>query len=154
MSRAACITKAIVGCRHSSRAASYSQCEQTKRGPMADNNHQQDQNTAGTSGRAYRPKSKARWGFTTETSLRHHHCVMTRENSCRYPRLVMNGLQHANAFVIQFRDPSQFRTGQRSGRVEHVLSGRTANFQSIEELPQLLLRMLSNLTSSDGQRSE
>jgi hypothetical protein len=54
----------------------------------------------------------------------------------------MKGLQHANAFVIQFRGNAEAGADPLSGRVEHVSSGRTANFASVEELPQLLLKML------------
>jgi hypothetical protein len=32
-----------------------------------------------------------------------------------------------------------------------VASGRTATFLSVEELPQLLLRMLKSMTSNDQQ---
>jgi len=60
----------------------------------------------------------------------------------------MKSLQYANAFVIQFRGPAVAREGQLAGRVEHVASGATATFQSVEELPQLLLQMLAS-TSSD-----
>ena len=61
----------------------------------------------------------------------------------------MKGLQHTNAFVIQFRGPAEARAGERPGRVEHVASGRTATFQSIEELPQLLLEMLKGTPSDE-----
>jgi hypothetical protein len=61
----------------------------------------------------------------------------------------MKGLQQASAFVIQFRDASESDAGQHSGRIEHVSSGRTANFQSLEELPELLLQMLRR-AASDG----
>ena len=54
----------------------------------------------------------------------------------------MKGLQHANAFVIQFRGSDEADAGRFSGRVEHVASGRTAHFQTVEELPQILLKML------------
>lgn len=72
---------------------------------------------------------------------------MTRMESARYSRLVMKGLQQANAFVIQFRDSGDGGTSQHSGRVEHVSSGRTANFRSLEELPELLLLMLKTASS-------
>jgi hypothetical protein len=57
----------------------------------------------------------------------------------------MKGLQHANAFVIQFRDTDD--ADRFSGRVEHVASGRTALFQTVEELPQILLKMLRSVAS-------
>jgi len=61
----------------------------------------------------------------------------------------MKGLQQANAFVIQFRDAGDSGMGQHSGRVEHVSSGRTANFHSLDELPELLLQMLKTAASSE-----
>lgn len=63
--------------------------------------------------------------------------------------IVMNGLTHANAFVVQFRSPAGSSEKQFSGRVEHVASGRTATFQSIEELPRLLLKMLQDSRAGD-----
>ena len=59
----------------------------------------------------------------------------------------MKGLQHANAFVIQFRGTDQANADRFSGRVEHVASGRTALFQTVEELPQILLKMLRSVAS-------
>jgi hypothetical protein len=61
---------------------------------------------------------------------------------------VTRELQYANAFVIQLRATDKNKENRVPGRIEHVASGRTANFQSIEELPQLLLRMLESTTSS------
>lgn len=61
------------------------------------------------------------------------------------------GLQHAKAFVVQFRSADEGDPGKLSGRVEHVASGRTATFQAINELPQLLLGMLRSMVAeSDG----
>jgi hypothetical protein len=59
----------------------------------------------------------------------------------------MKGLQHANAFVIQFRGTNQADAEGFSGRIEHVASGRTALFKSLEELPHILLKMLETLAS-------
>ena len=56
----------------------------------------------------------------------------------------MKGRQHTNAFVIQFRDSASARADQLPGRVEHVASGRTATFQSVEELPGILREMLKD----------
>ena len=66
---------------------------------------------------------------------------------------VMKGLQRANAFVIQFRDATGPEAAGRSGRVEHVSSGRTANFESLEELPELLLQMLKTASSEAPGRA-
>jgi len=59
----------------------------------------------------------------------------------------MKGLQQANAFVIQFRGADVADAETFSGRVEHVASGRTANFQAVEELPRILLKMLRTVAS-------
>jgi hypothetical protein len=64
---------------------------------------------------------------------------------------VTKELQYANAFVIQLRAIGAISGDQLPGRVEHVASGRTATFLSVEELPQLLLRMLKSMTSNDQQ---
>lgn len=60
------------------------------------------------------------------------------------------GLQHTNAFVIQFRAAAEADTDRLPGRIEHVASGRTATFASLEELPQLLLQMLESTASDDN----
>jgi hypothetical protein len=72
---------------------------------------------------------------------------MTRSQSSGYSRHVIKGLQHANAFVIQFRGANETDIQSCSGRVEHVASGRTALFQTLEDLPQILLKMLGTVAS-------
>jgi hypothetical protein len=64
--------------------------------------------------------------------------------------MVTKGLQHTNAFVIQFRAAAKAGAARSPGRIEHVASGRTSTFESIEELPQLLLRMLQSSASADN----
>jgi len=54
----------------------------------------------------------------------------------------MKQLRHANAFLVQFRAAGA-GAAQLPGRIEHVASGLTATFDSIEELPEILLIMLS-----------
>ncbi len=87
---------------------------------------------------------------TTKIPPEHDYFVMTRTKAESYSRLVTKGLQYANAFVIQFRSVAQAGESRLPGRVEHVASGRTATFKSIEELPQLLLKMLRGVVS-DGE---
>lgn len=55
---------------------------------------------------------------------------------------MMNRLQNVFAFVIQFRGAGEDGLKQFPGRIEHVASGYTATFESIEELPQLFLKLL------------
>jgi hypothetical protein len=64
--------------------------------------------------------------------------------------VVTKRLQYTNAFVIQFRDATEADADRLPGRVEHVASGRTATFQSVDELPKVLLQMLRG-TASDEQ---
>ena len=58
-------------------------------------------------------------------------------------------LQYANAFVIQFRAGAGF--AKLAGRAEHVASGKSAVFQSIDDLPQLLRQMLREVRLERGQ---
>jgi hypothetical protein len=53
----------------------------------------------------------------------------------------MKQLLHANSFLVQFR-AAGVGAVQLPGRVEHVSSGLTATFDSIDDLPQLLFVML------------
>jgi hypothetical protein len=75
---------------------------------------------------------------------------MTHARAAGYFQIVMKGLQHTNAFVIQFRRSMDPRADRLPGRVEHVSSGRTATFESIEELPQVLQKMLNSVSSEDA----
>jgi hypothetical protein len=61
----------------------------------------------------------------------------------------MKGLQHTSAFVIQFRAGAETREDPLPGRVEHVASGRTVTFESIDDLPHLLRQMLRNARGDD-----
>jgi len=57
----------------------------------------------------------------------------------------MKGWQRA--FVIQFSPAADAAADRLSGRIEHVASGCTAIFHSLEELTQLLQKMLESLSS-------
>jgi hypothetical protein len=57
----------------------------------------------------------------------------------------MNRLQTANAFVVQFRTSADGSTTTLSGRLEHVNSGSTAFFQSVDDLPAILRRMIAEI---------
>ena len=47
-----------------------------------------------------------------------------------------------HAFVVQFYAETQVEAGQLVGRVEHVVSGQAAHFQSLEALLAFLARVL------------
>jgi hypothetical protein len=63
----------------------------------------------------------------------------------------MNGLQHAGAFVLQFRAGSDFSAGRVTGRIEHIASGQTARFESIDELLATLARLLAEAQAGGRQ---
>jgi hypothetical protein len=63
----------------------------------------------------------------------------------------MNGLQHAGAFVLQFREETDFAAGRVTGRVEHVASGQTARFESVDELLATLARLLAEAQAGERQ---
>jgi hypothetical protein len=46
------------------------------------------------------------------------------------------------AFVVQFGRETAVDTGRMAGRVEHVVSGKVARFQSLEELVAFLTEVL------------
>jgi hypothetical protein len=50
-------------------------------------------------------------------------------------------------FVVQFRVRTDQPETYFAGRVEHMPSGRTAHFQSIEELMQYFVRLLNEETN-------
>ncbi|HTT63944.1 MAG TPA: hypothetical protein VMG35_18965 [Bryobacteraceae bacterium] len=52
-------------------------------------------------------------------------------------------------FVIQIRPDADVRAGQLEGRVEHIDSGRSSHFKSVEELVAFLTAMLAADEPSD-----
>jgi hypothetical protein len=47
------------------------------------------------------------------------------------------------AFVVHFRVNSDVAQGRLAGRVEHVVSGQSAHFASVEELLAFIARVLA-----------
>ena len=58
----------------------------------------------------------------------------------------MTGTNHGGAadraFVVQFMSDDARRAGELSGRVEHVASGESTRFDSLEQLADFLVRKL------------
>jgi len=54
----------------------------------------------------------------------------------------------AQAFVVQFGRETALDTGRMSGRVEHVVSGRVARFQSLDELVAFMTEVLREVAST------
>ena len=49
------------------------------------------------------------------------------------------------AFVVQFRAETEVEQGRFAGRVEHVVSGQAAQFQSLAELVAFMGRVLATV---------
>ena len=49
------------------------------------------------------------------------------------------------AFVVQFRAETDVEQGRFVGRVEHVVSGQAAHFDSLEELVAFIGRVLTQV---------
>jgi len=56
----------------------------------------------------------------------------------------MSHCHSAGAFVVQLRTATDFSRGRVEGRVEHIASGRTANFESADELGPALKSALAS----------
>lgn len=75
---------------------------------------------------------------------------MTSSSFHHYSENAMNGLRPASAFLIQFRTAGDPLKDKLAGRIEHVASGKTANFDSIHDLPELLREMLEESCGIDA----
>jgi hypothetical protein len=56
------------------------------------------------------------------------------------------------AFVIHFRLSTDIAQGQIEGRVEHVVSGQSTHFDSLEELLAFVARMLASVRAPPRRR--
>jgi hypothetical protein len=54
----------------------------------------------------------------------------------------------AQAFVVQFRRETVVDTGRLAGRVEHVVSGKVARFQSLDELVAFMTEVLHTVAET------
>jgi hypothetical protein len=75
---------------------------------------------------------------------------MNRGAEDRYSPSHMNDLQHAGAFVVQFRNSTDFAAGHVAGRVEHIASGWCAHFASAQELLTIFDRVLNDTQSNQS----
>jgi len=53
------------------------------------------------------------------------------------------------AFVVQLHATTVVAQGQLTGRVEHVLSGQAAHFDTLDELLAFMARVLAGLESTE-----
>jgi hypothetical protein len=54
----------------------------------------------------------------------------------------------AQAFVVQFGRETAVDLGRMAGRVEHVVSGKGARFQSLDELVAFMMEVLREVAST------
>ena len=54
----------------------------------------------------------------------------------------------AQAFVVQFGRETALDTGRIAGRVEHVVSGKAARFQSLDELVAFMSEVLREVKTT------
>jgi len=57
-------------------------------------------------------------------------------------------LSSHRAFVVQFRAETNVEGGRYAGRVEHVVSGQAAHFQSLENLLAFIARVLAEVRAA------
>ena len=57
------------------------------------------------------------------------------------------------AFVVQFRRDIDVDTGPLAGRVEHVVSGQVARFQSLDELVDFMTSVLRTVAETTRRTS-
>lgn len=63
----------------------------------------------------------------------------------------MDGLTPDRAFVVQLRENAGFGIGEISGRVEHVISGRSAGFCTLAELASFMGEVIAGKQGDDTQ---
>ena len=54
-----------------------------------------------------------------------------------------SSLPRRRAFLVQYSSEADPRSGNHSGRIEHVESGRSQRFGSLEELEKFVVEVLS-----------
>src|SRR5215813_6046543 len=63
-----------------------------------------------------------------------------------------SSLSPHRAFVVQFRAETEVAQGRVTGRVEHVVSGQIAHFDSLEELLEFIARVLATVRAPPRRR--
>jgi hypothetical protein len=58
------------------------------------------------------------------------------------------------AFVVHFRTNADVTQGRIAGRVEHVVSGQAAHFDSLEELLAFMARVLARVRAPPRTRRQ
>ena len=64
---------------------------------------------------------------------------------------MMNHWPYTCAFVLKFRSDAEPGAGPFEGRVEHVASGRSAQFRTPEELRAIVAQLLAEVRAQDAE---
>jgi hypothetical protein len=70
---------------------------------------------------------------------------MTRRRVRAYSPSIMSGWQHKGSFVIKFGMETNAAAEKFQGRIEHVGSGQTLRFDSLDQLMEFLRRVLKQV---------
>jgi hypothetical protein len=63
----------------------------------------------------------------------------------------MSRWQHVGAFVVRFTSQTDVTTGVYEGRIEHVASGRSLHFNSLDELVEFMESTLKQAELQDNK---
>jgi hypothetical protein len=69
-----------------------------------------------------------------------------------YSPIMMKDWQHTGAFVIQFQAETDIGMGQFEGRIEHIASCKTTQFQSLDEFLSFVSQVLTQVRAHPQER--
>ena len=72
--------------------------------------------------------------------------VVAERRIVKPPAETPSALSPHRAFVVQFRAETEVGQGSCTGRVEHVVSGQSTHFDSLEELLMFVAQVLTQHT--------
>jgi hypothetical protein len=69
-----------------------------------------------------------------------------------YCLTMMKDWQHTGAFVIQFQAETDISQGQFEGRIEHIASCKTTQFQSLDEFLSFVSQVMTQVRAHPQER--
>ena len=77
---------------------------------------------------------------------------MTLHRLVPYSPIMMKDWQHTGAFVIQFQAETDISQGQFEGRIEHIASCKTTQFQSLDEFLFFVSQVMTQVRAHPQER--
>ena len=77
---------------------------------------------------------------------------MTLDRAFLYSPIMMKDWQHTGAFVIQFQAETDIKQGQFEGRIEHIASSQTTQFQSLDEFLSFVSQVMTQVRAQPQER--